>query len=39
MNSFETLKNTAELFKRKDLTASLERGEKIFEDTIPAKLF
>ena len=28
MNGFETLKNTAELFKRKDLTASLERGKR-----------
>ena len=28
MNGFETLKNTAELFKRKDLTASLESGKR-----------
>ena len=28
MTGFENLKNTAELFKRKDLTASLERGKR-----------
>ena len=28
MSGFETLKNTAELFKRKDLTVSLERGKR-----------
>ena len=28
MSGFATLKNTAELFKRKDLTASLERGKR-----------